>query len=542
MKQKLPVWRTPVYLWIVSIIPILHLYNANFGLVRDNQVIHALIAMLAATTLVYLATTRFIHNPHKSACLLAIASLAFSTSGHLYSLFVMPQSLLIWTIASASAAATIAIACLRFIPQRSYAHFTPPFNLIAIALLAMQIITLLGAWVSAQRYADANSAFFAARENRPGAEKVMDRADRPDIYYIIPDGYPSDARLLTDMNFDNSPFTEALSERGFVIAPHAQSNYGSTYHSLAATLNMRYYKTNPTDLNDIDYLKLSVVNSSAADELLRLGYTYVQFVSGYVAASPIADINRDFAPGGPIEIQAEDTVLSTSLMPDRQAEQAQTTRDAATFFRQPFTPLYIDTTVLRVVRSQLEKQRLSEKLVPYHGNDAQRFLDTIDEIGTIVSMPEATFTIVHLMQPHLPINFNENGDIIAQSNEPSHAQFYADLRYSNSQFLRMIDTILQDSANAPIIVFQADHGSYFGKVWTMDARLTHFDVYAAYYLPEGFDLELPHPFTMINSFTLILNEVFDIGLDLQPDRLHEIPKGYDAPFEQREVTEEFLHK
>ncbi len=533
--------RFPVYLWMVGVYPILHLFAANFGMVHEYHVAQTIAVMLIVTSLAYFAGGRLIENPHKAAFFLSLASLYFSTSGHLYTMFVLPRSLLVWTIASAIIVTAIALGCARFIPQHSYAHFTPPFNLIAGALLTLQIVVLLAAANAAQRYVDANSAFFAARANRPGAVKVMDGADRPDIYYIIPDGYPSDARLLTDMNFDNSEFTEALRERGFTIAPHAQSNYGSTYHSLAATLNMRYFKTNPTELNDIDYLKLSMVHSRAADELLRLGYTYVQFVSGYVVASPIADINRDFAPGGPIEIQVDDTVLSTSSMPDRQAEHAQTTSDTATF-RQPFTPLYIDTTLLRIVRSQLEKLRLSEQLVPFHGDDAQRFLDTIDEIGTIAAMPEATFTIVHLMQPHLPINFNANGDIIAQSRKPSHAQFYADLRYSNSQFLRMIDTILQDSTNAPIIVFQADHGSIFGRVWTTENRLTHFDIYAAYYLPEDFDLETPQPYTMVNSFTLIFNEVFDFGLDWQEDRLYDVWKGYDAPFDQVDVTAEFLHR
>ena len=533
--------RFPVYLWIVSVYPILHLYAANFGMVHDHHVAQTIAVMLIATSLVYLAARRLIANPHKIAFFLSIASLYFSTSGHLYTIFVIPKSLLVWTIASAIVVTAIAISSVRLIPQKSYDHFTAPFNLIAGALLTIQIMTLLAASISAQRYVDVNSAFYKARENRPSADKIMDSADRPDIYYIIPDGYPSDARLLADMSFDNSDFTETLREQGFTIASHAQSNYGSTQHSLATTLNMQYYKSNPTELNDIDYLQLSVVNSKVAHELLRLGYTYVQFVSGYVLPSPIADINRDFAPGGPIDFELEDTVLSTNVLQERPADEMQTARDKTTF-RQPFTPLYIDTTLLRIVRSQLEKLRLSEESVRYHSMDAQRFLDTIDEIGVIAAMPEATFTIVHLMQPHAPVNFNENGDIIEQVYAPSPAEFYADLRYSNTQFLRMIETILQDSTNAPIIVFQADHGTNFGKIWTADNRLTQFDIYAAYHLPERFDIKLPQPFTMVNSFALILNGVFDIGLDWQEDRLYDVWKGYDAPFDQVDVTAEFLHR
>ncbi len=532
--------RFPIYLWIAGVYPILHLYAENFGLVRDSEAAHALIAMLAATTLVYLVAKPIEGNPHKRAFYLCIASLSFSTSGHLYSLFVMPRSLLVWDIASAIVVVAIIVACARFIRPHSYALFTRPLNLVAASLLLMQIISLLGAWADSQRFIDANSLYSQAWEERPSAQKIMDSADRPDIYYIVPDGYPSDAQLSEDMNFDNSAFTEALRERGFVIAPHAQSNYAVTQLSMASILNMQYYDSNPTSLKDLDHLRLSIANSKVSQMLLRHGYTYVQFVSQYMLPSPIADINRDFGIYGPIDIALEDTIMPATMPQERLTSQIQV-KDGFTF-RQPFTPMYIDSTGLRIVRSQLEKLRLAEKLVPYTAKSAQRFLDTIDEVETIAAMPEATFAVIHLMQPHTPVNFNENGDIIEQTIKPSPAEFYADLRYSNSQFLRMIDIILQDSASEPIIVFQADHGSHFGHGWSKGRRPTNFNVYAAYYLPEPFAIEIPRPFTLVNSFTFILNEVFATGHDLQPDRLYESVGGYGMPFQQVDVTEEFLHR
>ena len=538
LKQLL---RFPSYLWIAGVYPILHLYAENFGLVHDYQVAQTIAVMLIVTSLAYLVANSFMHNPHKSAFFLGIASLYFSTSGHLYIMFFIPKSLLVWIIASAIVVAAISIACNRFIPKHSYAHFTAPINLIAAALLVLQIITLLAASVAAQRYVDANSVYNRAWDEKPSAEKVMDSPDRPDIYYIIPDGYPSDEQLLQDMNIDNSEFSEALRERGFVIAPHAQSNYGVTQLSLATTLNMQYYSSNPTEMSDMDHLRLSSANSKVAQELLRLGYTYVQFVSGYVLPSPIADINRDFAPGGPIDIRLEDTKLGTGVIQDRQSEKIRIVMDRALFL-QPFTPLYIDSTALRIVRSQLEKLRLTEEKAPFHGKAAQRFLDTVDEVENIVAMPEATFTIIHLMQPHAPVNFNEAGDIIEQIAFPGPAEFYADLRFSNSQFLELFDTILQDSTNEPVIIFQADHGGFFGRVTNRSGRFASFDVFAAYHLPAQFTLDFPKTYTLINAFALILNEVFDTEYELQESRLFEVPKSYHAPFEQLDVTEEFLHK
>ena len=89
-------------------------------------------------------------------------------------------------------------------------------------------------------------------------QRLTDSASRPDIYYIIPDGYPSDSWLLDAMNYDNSEFTKALEERGFTVVKHTQSNYGATLVSLASILNMQYFDSNPSPYTDLDYLRMSI--------------------------------------------------------------------------------------------------------------------------------------------------------------------------------------------------------------------------------------------------------------------------------------------
>ena len=90
------------------------------------------------------------------------------------------------------------------------------------------------------------------------------------------------------MNYDNSKFTEALNNRGFVVAHHAQANYASdTLSSLASTLNMRHYSSNPTPFFDLDLdLRLSIADSIVARQLKELGYSYIQLLSGYLIHSP----------------------------------------------------------------------------------------------------------------------------------------------------------------------------------------------------------------------------------------------------------------
>ena len=536
--------RFPFYLWIAGLYPILHLYHQNFGLVRDNEVAHAIIGMIIGTTLVYMITKPLQKNPHKRAFYLCIASLTFSTSGHLYSLFVMPNSLLAWNIASAIVVTAIAIACARFIPQRSYTHFTTPFNLIAGALLTMQIIILLGAWTSSQRYVDANSAYYQTRDQRPSAKKVMDSPARPDIYYIVPDGYPSDEWHLTKMNVDNSEFTKALRERGFVIAPHAQSNYGTTLHSLAATLNMSYYATNPSDFSDLDYLQNEVADNEVARLLLDRGYTYLQLMSGFLLPSPIADENLEFGINGAIKVLPGEGLLSPQrvLWGSHNETQVLDMLKIDENVQIPFAPFYFETTLLRIALPLLEDLRLASGSTPFGLYAPRRFLATLEELERIAQRPEATFTIAHLIKPHGPLTFDENGNTVEPTWHPSAEAYAAELTFVNRMYLNTLDSILSASDGQALIIFQADHATILGDPWTEDVRKTLFDVYAAYHLPERFEIELPRPYTMVNSFALILNEVFDMGLDWQEDRLWDIWKGYDAPFEQVDVTEEYLQR
>jgi hypothetical protein len=56
---------------------------------------------------------------------------------------------------------------------------------------------------------------------------------RPDIYYIILDGYGGEEMLNKLHGFDNSEFTSALKERGFILPPEAKPNFTRTIHSLS---------------------------------------------------------------------------------------------------------------------------------------------------------------------------------------------------------------------------------------------------------------------------------------------------------------------
>ena len=531
--------RIPFYPWLAGAYPILHLYSVNYGRVIDREVPIAMLWVLAATTFCYIAAYTATRYVHISALITMAISLCFSLSGHLYRLLAERESLLVWTLMVLILAAIAVFELLKIRNVKLLQQSTLPLNLIASAMILMQAVTLFAQY--SDTFANPLPSALAERTiaGQETAAKIHDSSTMPDIYFIVPDGYPSDAWLKSEMNFDNGAFTEALQARGFVISPHAQSNYGGTLASLASVLNMRHFNSNPSEYSDLDYLRVAISDSKVARFLIQQGYTYVQLLSGYLFPSPIADINRDFTPEGPIDVSVEQGELTASLLDTAQSSHAVT--DLRFFHQRSFLTLYIETTLLRIAANRWSYLFRIDRRRPYDLVSAHRFLESIDEITTIVAMPEATFTHVHLIKPHKPVTFDGDGNIIDRINDPNTNQHLAELEFVNSKFLELIDSILEGAQHQPVIVFQADHGSTNGAVRAADRRRIHFDVYSAYFIPDRYSLEIPRPHTTINTFPLILNSVFDAGLNFSENRLFEMPNDANEPFDQKDVTESFAN-
>ena len=94
--------RQPIYLWLIGIYPILHLYLRNIGLVIDIEVFLVAALALAVTTVAFVLTKRLFPDIHTRALILAIWSLAHALSGHIYIEWITPFSLTVWTLASSS--------------------------------------------------------------------------------------------------------------------------------------------------------------------------------------------------------------------------------------------------------------------------------------------------------------------------------------------------------------------------------------------------------------------------------------------------------
>jgi hypothetical protein len=108
-------------------------------------------------------------------------------------------------------------------------------NALIILLLLYNLLS-----ISFKHYTNGDSGL-TDRIEYPDKIVFDSKKPKPDIYYIILDGYASNLVLNKYFNFKNTVFSESLKKKGFVFCDSAFSNYYYTSGSLAGTLNFNYF-------------------------------------------------------------------------------------------------------------------------------------------------------------------------------------------------------------------------------------------------------------------------------------------------------------
>jgi len=339
-------------------------------------------------------------------------------------------------------------------------RITEFFNVMSVALIAFPLY----GFVSHKISSPGGDLFLPTQADQAAIpENFKYTGPKPDIYYIILDGYLRDDVMNEYMDFNNSEFIQFLTNRGFYVAPKSRSNYPNTGFSLASSLNMEYL---PTDLgvdtahqtNNIPLIE-AVGENRVANFLKSIGYLYVH-LSDDAADSKKSD----------------------------QADIVITNRKYISLFSQ----YLLSKTIFKNLKfHSLDAVQAKRNNILYGFNK----LEEISEID------EPTFTFAHFLMPHEPQAFDQNGDTPIQSK--SHAEKYFDEGlYANKKISYLVDHILANSKTPPIILIQGDHG-YFGlpsKIMSEEKAKKYYSNLNAYYLPEQGKDRLYETITPVNSF------------------------------------------
>lgn len=512
--------RAPLHPLLFATFPVLFLFVENAERVRFGKVPQPLLAVLIAVTAVTVLAFVVFRSLQRAAIVgsgFAILALSY---GHVWTavqdkaiagfvvgrdLFLLPQ----WFVLGL-------LVLLLAWRAKSLGEITLILNVVAFGLVAVSGINTVIA-VSNQ-----GSVAFQANPGKRSGEvpKASGAGTKRDIFYLIFDRYGSAPVLEKYYGYDNSPFIDALRERGFFVADNAISNYPKTAHSVASSLNMEYLdglaEREGADSKDWKPLYRTIPDPKVARFLREQGYRYAHIGPWYdpTASDPTAHVNYHY---------------------DKRSE---------------FSRVLIETTLLHPVAKRLGFLKDLDGRQVAHNQIRFQF----DSILDASDLPGSTYTFAHLLIPHQPFTFAADGSYVSEERGRAMTRqqgYIGQVEYANGRILGIVDKVLAGpDSEDPIIVLQADEGppredSTFGteRRWeeAPDEELEQkFGILSAYHLPGRHPPDgrggLYPEITPVNSFRVIFNRYFGTDLELRPDRAYVFGRA-DEPYRLTDVTD-----
>lgn len=482
-------------LWVIhpflfAIFPILFLFAYNIDEVPANALLLPMLVVIIGTLILFFLLRLVTKNYNKAAIITSSFLILFFQHGRIRDVIISlePGRFIQGNVGLllASLWVLLLITGTLFIikSRRNFLSFTKLLNIVAVTLVMISLI---------------NIAIYEAKTINLGQEQINKEGSNvnaissnklPDIYYIILDGYARSSTLTEMYNYDNSEFTDYLTNKGFYVASKSRSNYSYTHLSLPSSLNMEYinYLSDTVDIESLGatIIRRMVQDSKVSQLLKSVGYHYI-FVSNH-------------GYGEEMRKYAYVYTLPPKLLGIRISH---------------FTVRLTETTVANWFISPWLK-------VEARG----AFLYVFDTLADVPNINQPTFVFAFVLSPHPPFLFDRDGNPVNTQNDTwQYKEAYIDqLIFLNKKVMTLVDEILLKSDIPPIIILQADHGpkstrpSEASPSELTNAQIDEvFNIFNAYYLPNNGSRLLYESITPVNSFRIVFNHYFDTDYELLED-------------------------
>ncbi|MGQ9730138.1 MAG: hypothetical protein ACUVX8_02605 [Candidatus Zipacnadales bacterium] len=487
--------RAPLSPFLFAAHPILLLYAANIGSFPLSTLGRPIAVALGVTLLALGVLRCFRRDVRRAAVYLSLLVAMFFLYGHLREA-VLPGAHFSPTMTAAIlwfGLLMIGVALIWRLPDPAY-HLPQLLNLIGVALVGLTLATILRVLLVPERGrgAEREEALSIQLHSLPS------RAELPDIYYIILDGYAR-ADVLQEMYGVNAELAEWLTDKGFYVASESCSNYAQTLLCLASTLNMEYIHVGVPPASDAHTLLFDLLANNRVSRLLQsVGYTRVVF--------PCAYVTTEYIP-------SDVYVLG---------------RYPVTLFEYELFQL----SVLRALEGLARHYRVFSAFSPLGGH-IERTRFAFSNVGNIPEGPRPLFVFVHILCPHPPFVFDHLGRAkphaswyladasnLGLTPEQYRQGYLEQVEFVNHETQQLVMRLLSRPGPEPIIIIQGDHGPGSemreGNLQGTNLR-ERMSILNAYYLPRGRERLYPQ-ITPVNTFRVILSEYLGAQLPLLPDQ------------------------
>jgi hypothetical protein len=489
-----------------GLFPVFSLLSANLVWASFREAFLPAVVILAIALLLWLLLWPILPDARKRGLVISLFWLPFFSYGvvvdFLRDRLDFHDMLGRGQVAGIGLVALLFAAALLYGLRRSrwtFTRLTTALNRLSTFMLAIALLSCLVAMARGRATGEEVAAV-------PVRLDAAQRAQLPNVYFILCDAYPRADHLQEYFGFDNMPFLSHLRERGFFVADRSRSNYCHTLPSLASTLNLDYLDPSivPRKFSENYPLLIPLVRDNLVVRTLRAhDYEFVAIASG-LFPTKMENADRFIRPGA--------------------------------FNNTEYQQNLIDMTPVRSIMNRMD-QLLWYQLVPF----------TLDTLSELRSESRPMFVFAHLLAPHLPHAYDKDGNFV-ETFPPYKEGWRTVTEFLNKRLVEVVDDILRNEPNS-IIVILGDHGSnaalqspeeYAENPWRGEWRDYVRDRSAnllTVYVPGKSPQELFYPeLTPVNLFRII----FDTYLQADYGKLEDVT--WITPQNSRElvrVTEVF---
>lgn len=516
--------RIPVYVCVIGLFPALTVLGHNISQIDLADAAFCFLLMLLFAQVVFSLFGLFVRDKFRRELCALTCLLAFFAYGH----FIQPivgfrlnlgaYEIGPHTVVFFFLILTIPPIILILLKAPHIQAIRKSVQFTAIVLFVMMAFPLVSHFVSTRMPEGKTihpDSFVSASEH---SSKGM---VHPDIFYIILDGYSRSDSLRSLYDFDNSPFLDALRERGFWVSEESTTNYHLTQFSMSAALNMKYLEEFGRLYPKKKYDKDAIYQLYADNQVFRLlhkhGYTiHLVPTSGF------------YVPPG---ITADYIHKSEKIFSELQN-------------------MLLNLTPLPALIARFT--RIGDFQFKQHRNS---ILYAFKKTAEIAAEESPKMVYAHIVTPHTPFVFTETGELVIYDSsfqwEPTlegTAFFRAhnrQLTFTNKKIIELVDAIDRQAKRETIILIQSDHGQRYGMdfnapnvepaVWN-----DSYPNLMAYRLPKGDTPLFYEGMTPVNTFRLIFERYFKYDFQRLPDKNYyssektlfcfkDVTKGYSSP-------------
>jgi hypothetical protein len=434
----------------------------------------------------------------RAAIVASLLILLAMTYGHAWNLVGETLHMHRYLLAPWALIAILGTVIIWRIPAVAVRRATKALTIAAAALVAVNSVPVAGLAIrTSVVIAPANAN--AQSSDEPAA------GDGRDVWYIVPDRYAGADVLAEGYGFDNTPFIDALRERGFEVAASARATYLKTSLSLLSTLNLDELDFEALEAeagggDDFGPINRRLQGSNAVERFLHeRGYRYLHAGAVLVPTAGNTAADQVFRYGS----------------------------------RTEFGTVLAETTLLRALERIAPRTAMTRtELI------ARQTTFQFELLPKLADAPGRNFVFAHLLVPHPPYVWNADGSRVTDEQKASRTaeeEYIEQLKFTNARLLALVDRLHAGPRETwPIIVISADEGPFpnryaqneKGYQWleaTPDELLRKFSVLSAMSVPgvdraglegAGFSDDM----TLVNLFRIVLNAAFDTDLPMLPAR------------------------